>query len=73
MTENQIENWTMKVCLKESMPTKSKRPPLEAKARKERQEMENELVLEGIHPNKKQKAIAKSQCKSGEMDNRLVV
>jgi len=73
MTKSQIENWTMKVCLKESMPTKSKKPPLEAKARKERQEMNNKLVLEGIHPDKKQKAIAKSQCKSGEMDNSLVV
>jgi hypothetical protein len=55
------------------MLTKNKRPPLEAKARKERQEMNNELMLEGIHPDKKQKAIAKSQCKSGEMDNKLVV
>jgi hypothetical protein len=55
------------------MVTKSKRQSLEAKARKERQEMNNELVLEGIHPNKKQNAIAKSQCKSGEMDNRLLV
>ncbi len=35
--------------------------------------MNNKLVLEGIRPNKKQKAIAKSQCKSGKMDNRLVV
>ncbi len=35
------------------MLTKSKRPPLEDKAKKERQEMNNELVLEGIHPNKK--------------------
>jgi hypothetical protein len=57
----------------EGMPTKSKWPPLEAKARKERQEMNNELVLEGICLDKKQKAIAKSQCTSGEMDNRLVV
>jgi hypothetical protein len=55
------------------MLTKSKRPPLEDKAKKEKQEMNNELVLEGIRPYKKQKAITKSQCKSGEMDNRLVV
>jgi hypothetical protein len=52
---------------------KSKRPPLEAKARKERGEMNNKLVLEGIRPNKKEKAITKSQCKSGEMKNKLVV
>ncbi len=35
--------------------------------------MNNELVLEGIRPNKKQNAIAKSEYKSGEMDIRLVV
>jgi hypothetical protein len=55
------------------MVTKRKRPSLEAKVRKKRQEMNNELVLEGIRPNKKQNAIAKSEYKSGEMDIRLVV
>jgi len=73
IAKSQIEKWTTKLCLKEFMLTKSKRPPLEDKAKKEKQEMNNELVLEGIRPYKKQKAITKSQCKSGEMDNRLVV
>jgi len=46
------------------MVTKRKRPSLEAKVRKKRQELNNELVLEGIRPNKKQNAIAKSEYKS---------
>ncbi len=33
----------------------------------DRRETNNGLVLEGIRPNKKQKAIAKRQSKSGEM------
>ncbi len=35
--------------------------------RMDRREINNGLVLEGICPNRKQKAIAKRQSKSGEM------
>ncbi len=52
--------------LKESILTKGKRSSPKAKAKMEKQKMDNGFMFKGICHDRKQKAIAKSQSENGE-------